>query len=568
MIGRRLLLVITLTSCVAEEDLLSETGSEMNSKLVYESSSSRYVEPLTAAVIERAMFHARVVGASDAFAQCVRNTMQERYMNCDDVLPDSSRSLQISAAWTRFRTWNNTMSFGSRPSSDLPNALASAPRGQETNVWGTHSMTLYDYFTRARDWAEDYGTYPWNSFGATMIHEYMHTLGYNHVDTVPYADPEAEMAACAARNGRSSYMALGNPAAPAIYSACAYWVMTRSENHCAGIHADCASNELNLAASWRGTVDDYGVDGGCTCVRDPRRVFALRTNTGQAITAPSGGGSSLSTNWSDSLGAWQWLYLYDAQGPTWASGDSVVLKSFAGNYLRYKSADNTFSADGAQSYPLVFSLVAGSTLGNAAKVTMRHGDRYAYSDGSKLRGATSPTDNRFHFTLVEPRRDHLIYLRSAHGKYLNTDSNRRVWNKRTEAELAGSVRQLLASSAMWIVDWNGGELMDGDVISLEQFENNAYHYLSATDGDHTGQVRMGNAINFYERFIIHRTSTGTGPITHDDTITLRSAHGTYLTAMPADYFDGQIRNYGTYEGAWQHFRIRFVSQHDKPRHTW
>jgi hypothetical protein len=98
-----------------------------------------------------------------------------------------------------------------------------------------------------------------------------------------------------------------------------------------------------------------------------------------------------------------------------------------------------------------------------------------------------------------------------------------------------------------VIDWNGGELRDGD---------------------HTGQLMFSNAVDVHERFVIQLDGGATGSITHGAAVTFRSAIGTYLTAMPPDYSDSQLRNYGTWIGPWQRFSFQFVAHYDKLRPAW
>lgn len=142
--------------------------------------------------------------------------------------------------------------------------------------------------------------------------------------------------------------------------------------------------------------------------------------------------------------------------------------------------------------------------------------------------------------------------------------------------------QIKASAAFWVVDWNGGSLQDGDSVSLESFENDTYHYVSVRDGDHTGQARLLNAVNTYEKFTINITDGSTGTVVYSNDgnaandhnrVSFRSANGTYMTAMPPDYFDGQILNYATNDTpvstyVWQGFDVIFVNEFDRNRPTW
>jgi hypothetical protein len=560
---RSSLILILLAGCAIEGDELGTDESNLNGRTIYDSSSDNYVEPFTAAVLERMTFLARTVGATTAFERCVVNTMRARYMNCGDTFESSNPENEIAEAWTRFRTWNNHMLYRN-PAVSLPGAGASAPGGQAGDPYGTHLIDFYESFTRGRDWTDD-TVNEWPHFTRLLIHEYMHTLGYGHL--VPRGGAETPVAtACALQNGKSSYFEDGDPSAVHIYEDCALAVLEQSEGRCNATPI-CASNQVRVVSGWTGTNATSQPTGDCMCASDPRHVFALSTSTGDMVTAMSGGGGAISTNWSNSIGAWQWFYGYDRNGASWASADSTWVKSFSGPYLR-RGSDGVFRADSTAPWGTRMDLVSGTQLGNGATVTLRQGTSYAYSDGSTLRSTTSSTDSRARFVVHEPRRDHLVYLRTAHDRFVSADlaNPRYVWNQLDGGDLETGSEAVRASAAFWIVDWNGGELQDGDVISLEQFAASSYHYLSAGDGGHTGHVRMVNGVNTHERWVIRRVGSGTGPITHETQISLQSAHGTYLTATSSTYFPYEVRNYGTFVGAWQRFELRFVFHHDQDRY--
>ena len=143
-----------------------------------------------------------------------------------------------------------------------------------------------------------------------------------------------------------------------------------------------------------------------------------------------------------------------------------------------------------------------------------------------------------------------------------------MWNKRSAAQLASNDVSVQRDAAFWMLVLNGGRLENNDRIVLEGFANEQYHYAS-TAFEGTGQARGRNGFGSSETFVVVKLSGSSGSeIRHDDRIALRSSQGTYLTAMPADYFDGQIQNYGTFVGTWQGFTLRHVSQHDRARPSW
>ncbi|MBL8682479.1 MAG: hypothetical protein JNK05_25150 [Myxococcales bacterium] len=220
--------------------------------------------------------------------------------------------------------------------------------------------------------------------------------------------------------------------------------------------------------------------------------------------------------------------------------------------------------------------VSAGSVSDGTVVQMSSGATYAANNGSTLAAVSTNGAANQLLTVVEPRRAHLVYLRTYHGTYVNRDASMALYNQRTNAELSGTNAAVKASAAFWVIDWNGGELQDGDWISLESFENSSYHYASVIDGDHTGHARLANAVTAYEKFRINILNGATGSVTYsndgaandNNVVSLQSSHGTFLTAMPANYYSSQIRNYGPYEGDWQRFEIVFVQEFDRHRPTW
>lgn len=380
----------------------------------------------------------------------------------------------------------------------------------------------------------------------------MHTLGYNHVDT------PAEQQACATAHGRASYYEFGEPSAPYIYDSCAHHLIDYSESVCSGGVKSCPPGQLRLRTSWTGKATDSQSGTACSCYRDPRHVVALRThNTGQTVTAMNGGGGELRTNWATASGAWQWMYVYDFNGGNWSSGDHVRVRTFSGHNWR-RNGGTIIDAVTTSATNSVFSFnrFGGGQIGNGSQVNIRtplYFNDWVRDGGTALRLVINePTDNSHRFHVVEPSREHLVYIRSPHqesGQYRYVDfdpntSSSFAWNRALRSDLTSNDIDREVATAFWIVDWNGGQLMHNDLVSLQRYGYDSYDYLSTPD---TGHARFANGVGQlgYQTFRIRRHTAGSGAVQHNDTITLESvALGTYLTAMPHDYFDYQIRCYG------------------------
>jgi hypothetical protein len=194
-------------------------------------------------------------------------------------------------------------------------------------------------------------------------------------------------------------------------------------------------------------------------------------------------------------------------------------------------------------------------------------------DGSKVvstLGAGTP------YTVIEPRH-HLVYISTHHDRFVNVDADGSIHNRRTRAEvnyatrldpqpetLDGARVALQASAAFWLIDWNGGQLLDGDRISLQVFKDDAQHFVS-TFG-RAGSTRWRNGAGADETFEFRRVGGTRGaPINHRDSVTLRSATGNYLLAAPPDYLDAQILNTATVPREWETFQMHFVHSYDSDR---
>lgn len=603
-------------SPVEVEGRTPSTPSELTGRTRYDASC----RPFNAALIDRSMFYARVVNESWAFQTCVRNTMNARYMNCNDPNASLSRGQQIDRALETMQIANNGIAF----TCDDTNGDASAfNQGYRTPYQVTiftqnaQNETNGDWPTYGADagGGDDYE--PWNWRTATMLHEFSHTMDYNHIDlycrgtcgdsTCNFcSDPtcawttrcggsgtppssvtslatagRAQQEYCAFRNrgDDTAYYQGGDPAFPYILSECAHNLIVESHEACGKATAEGACGDwasLRLLSSWTGTASTEQSDtASCVCLDDPRKMVALRTSSGRALTAQLGGGGPVLTNYSDRVGAWQWFYMIDQSGGSLTSGDSVQLKSHWGHWLQtdYSVAGLTrkshaiYRSDGLGPIGNGTSVYFYNTYVNP--VTLASEPRYAYAGASTLAYSSAlGSGSEYRFTVERPRRDTLVYLGATRiGRYVRIDSlgSWLAYADRTASEIATGSQRVRGEAALWLVDHNGGELMSGDSVSFETFYDDSYMYLGVEPG--TGQARAETGIGPRERFVVTKVSGGDARIRHDDTIALRSATGHYLTAVSPGS-GGQLTNASTLIGLPQRFTLRHVSQHDQPRATW
>ncbi|MGE0326723.1 MAG: hypothetical protein AB7K71_19350 [Polyangiaceae bacterium] len=569
---------------------MASTNQELAGRIAYRGSESpsephQYAAPFPAAYAERALEKARIVASSNAFAQCVATTMDAQYMNCSDPNQDFSREDQIDLAWDHFRAAQTRHIQILHTRAALDGSEFSGPFGEEYGTCGISVQGHYNEDFEGGEGVEDWDTYaqfkPWNFRAAGMIHEFTHELNYWHTDD------NSSQAACAARNGRASYYERGEPSLPYIYGDCAGQLIEDSYRQCRG---SCPAGQMKLLASWTGVASDDQTSTACQCVKDPRHVVALRsTTTGQVVTALNGGNDELRTNWSANIGAWQWLYVFDYTGQNWRSNEVVSVRAFNAD-LFPNLADATDDSEGyvglpggsayftaTSQAPFGLQFKSSGTIRNGSVVQIKAAGTYAKNDGAHLARTSNAADPATQFEVIEPRREHLVYLRSFHGNYVHRDAAGQLYNTLTDADMLSTDLTRRSSAAFWVIDWNGGDLRDGDKISLESFQDGKYQYLSVRDGDHLGHARLSNTAGPFETFTVNILDGSAGKVTYSNDgrsgndhnrISLRSENGTYLTAMPSDYYASQIRNYSTVENAWQGFDLIYVQEYDRHRAAW
>ncbi|MEZ4247471.1 MAG: hypothetical protein R3B99_04440 [Polyangiales bacterium] len=600
-----------------EEDPLAEVSSQssaLNGNIRYAGDGS----PFMVAHWERTAKHDRILVRAPAFTQCIQNSMAApraadgsqgrpgapRYLACQPSEPnrDESISVQTSRLLSALRTFNN----------DLITTLA--PRGrteagyQGYGTYEPHTVFagggFHESFSRPDlyDWDDYTGIEPWNFHAGSVMHEFLHTHNYGHLDAEctasqcdPVAFPECQWTtACggpgtpptstnwdnvgrAARNfcawqrldDDTAYLAAGEPSIPYIVSGCSGSIFTQSEAQCAGGIFDnplCGRGQLRLLVSWTGTSADAQTSTSCTCYADPRHTIALQTSTGHYLTAWEGGGDSIRTRVSERLGSWQTFFAIEQSTSPWRSNDTIQLKAFNGDWV-----DTDFFAD--RTYPGTLSLglsnpLPWSVVGNGSQVILRSAANHARDNGQRLESASGAVSGNGVFSLVEFDRSTIVYLQGDHGFYVNADSEGFLWNRYADSTLRNlhTVYDLFRMrSGFRIIDWNGGSLESGDVVSMEALLGDQWHFVSTPST--SGQARLDHSVAAHGRFVIRKVSGSSGNvIDHNDFVSFRSVSGNYLSAIPTD--GRPLSNAGTWEGPWQRFRLRMVQHFDMTRPTW
>ena len=502
---------------------------------VYPSNVEDPVSPFHIAYIERSMEWARIVAASGPFAGCVAQRMAEQYTPCDDdPYSSSSSAVQASEAWDALIYRQNHLEIRYK---DVDGS-ASAYIGNPTDYDGEWFRIENKYDEDFGDWTGGDNQYdtpsePWKWRADDFIHEFMHTAGYTHQT--------------------------GCPGVPYIYGGCAQDVVETSYALCGDPRA-CGPGSKMLGFSWDESTQQ--ASGSCECVRDSQHVVDFTLTSGNAITALDGGGGALSGSWGPAVGAWQRFYAYFYGRSGWLPG---------WNLAWVRPREDFFVSPGwanaAMATPITqwIQLPSTYTAGQSEVMTALWSGAYV----NPYSGSTIQTQASHPGLLIrmrEPRRDHLVYLKTAHNRFVNIPAGQNwLYNQPTDLSLSVPDTDRVRS-AFWVVDHNGGELEFGDPVSFEGVIDQVERFWS-TSGNN-GHVTTTNSYYTHQTFVLVSPYGATGPIGHGDTIAIRSSIGTYVTAMPPSYYASQLRNYGTYVGSWQRFEIQFVEQFDIDRTTW
>lgn len=594
---------------------VSSQESELNGNIRYSGGGS----PFMIAHWERAAKHDRILVRAPAFEQCVRNSMAApraadgsqgrpgapRYLACHPVEPnrDQSISVQTGRVIAALRSFNNDLVTHLNPNG------ATQAEYQGYGTYDTHTVQAGTGFHESfnapgvANWDDYTGIEPWNYHAGTFMHEFLHTQNYGHLDAGCAADtcdpvrfPECQWTSVcggsgtppstmnwetvgqAARNycawqrldDETAYMTAGEPSVPYIVSECAGSVFTQSEAQCGGIFDNpaCEPGQLRLLTWWNGTTSSQQTSTSCACYADPRHLIALRTlTTGDYLTAWEGGGTNVRTRVSNRIGPWQTFFAIEQSASPWRAHDLVQLKAFNGEWI-----DSDFRADRTTPLSVTLGLqsqTSSTLLRNGSFVALRSGTLHARDDGNQLVPSSAAVGTNETFAMVEFDRSTIVYLRGAHGFFVNVDSNGALWNQSSDSNLrnlAPAFDRFRMASAFRIIDWNGGALVSGDTVSMEALLGDRWHFVSTPT--ESGQARLDHSVATRQRFTIRKASGSSGSvIDHDDVVSFRSYNGHYLSAMPsADA--RQLTNAGTWEGPWQRFTLRMVQHHDMVRPTW
>jgi hypothetical protein len=411
------------------------------------------------------------------------------------------------------------------------------------------------------------------------------------------------------------------PSVPYMISDCSTAVVETSQQICGRVldNPTCGDGEVMLVATWNGRSQDAqsGTPNDCVCVPDPRNVvYLVGAQNGGMLTAPNGGGSStIQTTITQRIGPWQMFAAIDPNlpsltGPTgdalgWSYGDPVELKTNSGHWV-----DPTFKPDDIR-YPqspdgafvgFFFDSPDGATgrIVSGADVVLRTGHlglpSYAYDDGTNLQPGGNPGDVSTKFTVYRYRREHMVYLQSPHSvvdvgwdphvlcpmapadcpTYVAYDdvfngfhtalTDLTLANTSLDGQLAAQKRR----AAFWLIDWNGGALIDGDEVSFES-PLNAHFLSTAVPTPDDALVRLhsvGTAGR--ETFQLGKLGGSSGNIIrHDDVVSMRSSSGNYVSVWASGTADtGRVNDSGTSVGNDEMFTLRMVHYHDQDRPTW
>jgi hypothetical protein len=261
-------------------------------------------------------------------------------------------------------------------------------------------------------------------------------------------------------------------------------------------------------------------------------------------------------------GRWETLFFVDLNGGRLMSGDYVHVKTLDGTFLRSESLGidaRMVDPDTSTTARFQIAVAGGGEVVAGARISLRtSSNRYVVAEnggGGAMKANRTSVGPWETFTVEQPRREHVVRLRAdSTGRFAQVKSDGSMWvdANRSDAE----------NQAYWLLDHDGGELENGDVVSLETLRTGR---LVSTCANGTGQLRGVDDYNSAcARFTIVKQGGSAGAaIRHDDGLTLRASNGYYLTGV-GDYpgITNQLRNYSTSIGPWQKFRID-MAQRDR-----
>ena len=281
---------LTQQGC-AEEDTGTDavsTSQALNARMSY----SEQCTPFAALQWHRAAFYARAVGASNAFEQCLRNSMQANYVPVGgDPNADLPEAQRIDAVLKMYADFNNHIVLLCNPDASglSVRPLGTYPGYEERVIRagiGGGAVAAGGYHEAEPDWGDydDPGNefMPWQWRAGDPLHEFSHNHGYM------------------------------DGGVPDIVDQCAAAIVQQSHRQCATkatTFPGCTRDQLYLLDSWSGTSADAQSSATCRCTTDPLRLVSFRRQqNGRRLSAIGGGGREIRTNETISLGPWQTFF--------------------------------------------------------------------------------------------------------------------------------------------------------------------------------------------------------------------------------------------------------------------
>jgi hypothetical protein len=316
------------------------------------------------------------------------------------------------------------------------------------------------------------------------------------------------------------------------------------------------------------------------CYTTKRHRVSIRTGTNTFFQAANAGGSTLNAA-APGPGVWEQFFLIDINGGYLMHDDAISLRTTQGSFIRVSSSvGGLVSADAASDssssarfiikrFPAGGPINAGDTFMLLSVSRARYVTAINNGGGNLVSDQPNPQAWE-QFTLEDPRRAHLVYLRNTEVSGSAATSS--GWDKVISARLTDNVlfqrfktgagNPIHPEEAFWVYDHNGGLLMSGDQISFETGRPETI-FMSTCSSGTSGNVRGDSWFaNNCSRFTITREA-GPGEIVHSDRIFLRSVgQNRFLTWVPGNFPDvaqrNRLRNDASFAGSTERFRIEAV----------
>ncbi|MEO0898223.1 MAG: VCBS repeat-containing protein [Bacteroidota bacterium] len=228
------------------------------------------------------MKFARIVVSTDAFEQCVRHRMRERYKKCiGDPHYDASLEIQIQKVLEAVRSLNKVHIKCTGGSGNASTHLGEYGKmNKKSFSWGEWFSAVHNQLDRRvcnLDAGERPGThncrwaeYPWpySQAAGIVVHELLHTHGYTHGAN----DQEGALPACGYDEDDDWHFQVNT--IPYIVGNCVDEIISQSASAC-NLRACGTSYQLQLVTSYNGS--------RCACVNDPgqRGIGLLEIESGK-----------------------------------------------------------------------------------------------------------------------------------------------------------------------------------------------------------------------------------------------------------------------------------------------